>query len=177
METGRHGSAYRLPAKQVPLPESGVTFLTAPLPVRIAIRRRAPSRRGTHSDDPSPPFASVQLMSSAARRSSLHSLSSSHHEPSSSPDQPAHSILLNGGLGSPPSHPHSPTVSELGSTRIHFAPLPQVPPELKRRSSIALGVAARKNLLSNQQAGNHRVLTMNDADWQEYKKQYEVSNG
>jgi hypothetical protein len=63
---------------------------------------------------------------------------------------------------------------------VHFAPLPEVPPELKRRSSITLGVAARKNLLSSQggAAGvKTGVVYMNDADWELYKKQYEAKHG
>lgn len=41
------------------------------------------------------------------------------------------------------------TGSKASSGSVSFAPLPVIPPELKRRSSITLGVAARKNLLSS----------------------------
>jgi len=65
-----------------------------------------------------------------------------------------------------------------------------IPPELKRRSSITLGVAARKNLLSSpedsiypdpKKAGGHhggiQKIYMNDQDWEEYKKHHAEKNG
>ena len=70
--------------------------------------------------------------------------------------------------------------SETGScSKVSFAPLPERPPELKRRSSITLGVAARKNLLSAgagrpigprapQRGGSTVVMT--DEEWAEYKR-------
>jgi hypothetical protein len=75
---------------------------------------------------------------------------------------------------------------------VSFAPLPVIPPELKRRSSITLGVAARKNLLSSPedeiypdprrkagsgQAGGVQKVYMNDADWEEYKRHHDEKNG
>lgn len=71
-----------------------------------------------------------------------------------------------------------------------FAPLPVIPPELKRRNSITLGVAARKNLLSSPadniypnpgkragQPGGVQKVYMNDTEWEEYKRQHEEKNG
>jgi hypothetical protein len=62
---------------------------------------------------------------------------------------------------------------------VSFAPLPAAP-TLERRRSIALGVAARSNMLKTQggAAGKMggsgvpggRVLMMNDEEWEEYKK-------
>jgi hypothetical protein len=75
------------------------------------------------------------------------------------------------------------------STKVSFAPLPVVPPELKRRNSITLGVAARKNLLTQQgsapprapgagqNSGGVRKVYMTDAEWEAYKKSYEDKNG
>ncbi|EIW71528.1 hypothetical protein M231_07550 [Tremella mesenterica] len=86
---------------------------------------------------------------------------------------PSPSILLN-PIPSSPLPRRSP--SETGSTgsrnKIKFAPLPQVP-ELKRRSSITLGVAARKNLLHDQSQKKSGVVYMSDEDWERYKKDYE----
>jgi hypothetical protein len=78
------------------------------------------------------------------------------------------------GNGNGNGNPHRP---RRGSS-VTFAPLPQVPPELKRRSSITLGVAARKNLLTSQgQARKQGVVYMTDEDWEVYKKQYEANHG
>ncbi|KAK1923654.1 hypothetical protein DB88DRAFT_491978 [Papiliotrema laurentii] len=80
------------------------------------------------------------------------------------------------------------------SAKVSFAPLPEVPPELKRRNSITLGVAARKNLLIQQGTapgrppgagpphvhgnnGGIRKVYMTDDEWEAYKKQYEAKNG
>lgn len=64
-----------------------------------------------------------------------------------------------------------------GGNKIKFAPLPERPPELQRRSSITLGVLARKNLLSEQSNGTGGtkggVLYMTDSEWDKYRKQYE----
>lgn len=113
------------------------------------------------------------------------------------------SVLPNPGLGPGPPSPTASTNSFIsdaftdastslsgttpgsGSCKIRFAPLPQVPPELKRRSSITLGVAARKHLLSQQGGGGRgrggagagagtRVIQMNDQDWEEYKRKFET---
>ncbi|ORY34729.1 hypothetical protein BCR39DRAFT_585683 [Naematelia encephala] len=68
------------------------------------------------------------------------------------------------------------------STKIRFAPLPQVPPDLKRRSSITLGVLARRNMLQGQgttgagaggMSGTTRVVKMTDAEWEEYKRKFD----
>lgn len=78
-----------------------------------------------------------------------------------------------------------------GSTKVSFAPLPVVPP-LKRRSTITLGVAARKNLLTGQgtaplspnglgprpsNSSGTKTVYMTDEDWEAYKKQYEKGTG
>jgi hypothetical protein len=123
-------------------------------------------------------------------------------------DQPGYSILLNGNNPSSQSRPRSSSSASAISTssssslpptsasssrpslcaKVSFAPLPEVPPELKRRSSITLGVASRKNLLSNQggtsmSGGAGRtaprkanVVYMTDEEWEHYKKQYESKN-
>jgi hypothetical protein len=60
---------------------------------------------------------------------------------------------------------------------------------LKRRNSITLGVAARKNLLSSgpdnmypnpgkkPDPGGIQKVYMNDADWEEYKRKHDEKNG
>lgn len=137
------------------------------------------------------------------------------NDPPSS-DIPSGSILLNGsgsGSGSAPqrdasprpssSSDHSQSETESIATRastqsVSFAPLPVIPPELKRRSSITLGVAARKHLLSSpddeiyatpgggggggrkpagQTPGGVQKVYMNDADWEEYKRHHDEKNG
>jgi hypothetical protein len=126
--------------------------------------------------------------------------------PTESSDVPSHSILLNGPGSvrdsSPgPSvasseHSHGHSEAESVATRashqsVSFAPLPVIPPELKRRSSITLGVAARKNLLSSPEdniypdprrkggpnQGGIQKVYMNDADWEEYKRHHAEKNG
>lgn len=126
-------------------------------------------------------------------------------------NQPGHSILLNcsdnNRQSSPEpssstssSHGYGSTEAESIAARaasgsVSFAPLPVIPPELKRRSSITLGVAARKNLLSSPedeiypdprrkaagQGGSSnngvKAVYMNDQDWEEYKRQHDVKNG
>lgn len=115
------------------------------------------------------------------------------------------------GTGTGTGYAHSETDSVAtkatsGSASVSFAPLPVIPPELKRRSSITLGVAARKNLLSSPEdeiypdprragagagtgagaggagrgKGNGsgvKAVYMNDQDWEEYKRQHDVKNG
>jgi hypothetical protein len=151
-------------------------------------------------------------------------------EPAVAPEQPGHSILLNGNetsnIGSsssssrsPPVSPHSPTARTRPrstsrstyhaaspsparpscSSKVSFAPLPVVPPELKRRNTITLGVAARKNLLTGQgtvdavPGGNNAVsrpsgsgsgsnggmksLYLTDEEWEQYKDQYAAKQG
>ncbi len=127
----------------------------------------------------------LQNMSTVLRRPSELSL----NHITTSPDQPGHSILLNGPRSTTSaSGSYSPSLSASSyvsgpvsesCAKIRFAPLPQVPPELKRSSSISLGVAARKHLLSNQaqQTGKSGAVYMNDADWQIYKKQYQADYG
>lgn len=71
--------------------------------------------------------------------------------------------------------------SVAAGSKIKFAPLPERPPELQRRSSITLGVLARKNLLSEQSNGTGGtkgggVLYMTDSEWDTYKKQYEAKH-
>lgn len=75
------------------------------------------------------------------------------------------------------------------SAKVSFAPLPEVPPELKRRNSITLGVAARKNLLIGQgsapvqrspgvpNSNGVRKVYMTDEEWEEYKKAFDKKNG
>lgn len=84
------------------------------------------------------------------------------------------------------------SASGSASTKVSFAPLPTVPAEMKRRNSITLGVAARKNMLVQQGtapraapnarppgagatrgSGNVRQVYMTDEEWEAYKKQYE----
>ncbi|WVO17225.1 hypothetical protein L204_104917 [Cryptococcus depauperatus] len=80
---------------------------------------------------------------------------------------------------SPPS-PVSPQSSHRKSSpKIRFAPLPVVHPEFRRRNSITLGVAARKNLISqaHNPQNNVQKLYMTDEDWDNYKKQYDAKNG
>jgi hypothetical protein len=122
--------------------------------------------------------------------------------PSEPSDVPSGSILLNGSSTSgardyspgPPSSTSSEHSQESVATRtsqqsVSFAPLPVIPPELKRRNSITLGVAARKNLLSSgpdnmypnpgkrpDPSGIQKVY-MNDADWEEYKRKHDEKNG
>ena len=122
--------------------------------------------------------------------------------PSEPSDVPSGSILLNGFNTSgardyspgPPSSTSSEHSQESVATRtsqasVSFAPLPVIPPELKRRNSITLGVAARKNLLSSgpdnmypnpgkkpDPSGIQKVY-MNDADWEEYKRKHDEKNG
>lgn len=131
------------------------------------------------------PLSTTLIMSIATRRTSVSSLSNYQ-------GQPGPPILLNGprsssaagsSAGYSPSLSTSSFVSELvsphqpSSAKIHFAPLPQVPPDLKRRSSITLGVAARKHLLSNQsQQAKPGTVYMTDDQWELYKKQYEANN-
>ena len=134
-----------------------------------------------------------------------------------SKDQPGHSILLNSGsceqealhansnsnpttvspsgsstsvhstTSSATSTCRAPNAASSSSCKVSFAPLPQVPPEMKRRNSITLGVAARKQLLSGpngggggtpRSAGNGGTeLYMSEEDWELYKKQFEEKNG
>lgn len=81
------------------------------------------------------------------------------------------------------------------SSKVSFAPLPEIPPELKRRNSIAIGVASRKQLLTGQPASagggggvqrspvrttdsrGIKKLYMTDDEWEEYKKQYQNRHG
>ncbi|ORX37724.1 hypothetical protein BD324DRAFT_680610 [Kockovaella imperatae] len=75
-------------------------------------------------------------------------------------------------------------LSIASSSKVSFAPLPEVPPELKRRSSITLGVAARKNLLSgngqirSQGSGvtgprpGQTTVYMTDEEWARYKENH-----
>jgi len=81
-----------------------------------------------------------------------------------------------------------------GSSKVSFAPLPFVP-ETKRRNSITLGVAARKDMLVQQGtaprsqpgpprsgdgiagSGGVRKVYMTDEEWEEYKKKYDKKNG
>jgi hypothetical protein len=86
--------------------------------------------------------------------------------------------------------------SSVRSPNVSFAPLPHVP-ELERRSSITLGVAARSNLLKTQGAsagprtaggpirsgqpdrqkkGGSQVLMMTDEEWEEYKRNIQARN-
>ena len=85
--------------------------------------------------------------------------------------------------------PRTPNIaSESGSgtsgpascSKVSFAPLPERPPELRRRSSITLGVAARKNLLgvgAGRPPGQQKrvgaggtAVWMTDEEWAEYKE-------
>ena len=95
-------------------------------------------------------------------------------DPNSEQSGHANSNGNGNGNGNGGANPHR---ARRGSS-VTFAPLPQVPPELKRRSSITLGVAARKNLLTSQgQARKTGVVYMTDEDWELYKKQYEANSG
>lgn len=64
--------------------------------------------------------------------------------------------------------------------KIHFAPLPAVPPEFRRRNSISLGVASRRNLIGMQGQGHKggvQRVVMSDEDWDNYCKQFEEKQG
>lgn len=122
--------------------------------------------------------------------------------PSEPSDVPSGSILLNGPNAStardyspgPPSstsseHSHESVATRASQQSVSFAPLPVIPPELKRRNSITLGVAARKNLLSSgpdnmypnpgkrPDSNGIQKVYMNDADWEEYKRNHDQKNG
>lgn len=77
--------------------------------------------------------------------------------------------------------PSSPAPSRRASqAKIHFAPLPAVPPEFRRRNSISLGVASRRNLIGMQghgQKGGVQSVVMSDEDWDNYCKQFEEKHG
>ncbi|ODN72905.1 hypothetical protein L202_08324 [Cryptococcus amylolentus CBS 6039] len=85
-----------------------------------------------------------------------------------------------------PGSPSLGTVNRRTSTpKISFAPLPTVPPEFRRRNSISLGVASRRNLIGAQNglppgvqkhSGVHSVI-MNDEEWEEYQRQYHERKG
>jgi len=122
--------------------------------------------------------------------------------PAEPSDVPSASILLNGpntsgarDMSPGPSttsseHSHESVATRTSQQSVSFAPLPVIPPELKRRNSITLGVAARKNLLSSPAdniypnpgkragpPGGVQKVYMNDTEWEEYKRQHEEKNG
>jgi hypothetical protein len=122
--------------------------------------------------------------------------------PAEPTDFPSGSILLNGPNSSSardpsprpsltPSEQSQESVATRASVQsVSFAPLPVIPPELKRRNSITLGVAARKNLLSSPADNMYpnpggkkadpngiQKVYMNDADWEEYKRHHDEKNG
>ena len=113
-------------------------------------------------------------MTSSFSPTRLRSRSFLNNPPGYNPDVPSHSILLNSSdrpesqrqpsphrtlstassstSGQSQGYAHSEAeavAARAASGSVSFAPLPVIPPELKRRSSITLGVAARKNLLSS----------------------------
>lgn len=88
---------------------------------------------------------------------------------------------------------HRSSSNSLRSPSVSFAPLPHVP-ELERRRSITLGVAARSAMLKTQGSpasnagaragggaggggkGKGQVLMMTDEEWEEYKKSIQMRN-
>ncbi|KAK4683558.1 hypothetical protein P7C73_g6685, partial [Tremellales sp. Uapishka_1] len=93
-----------------------------------------------------------------------------HRSSSTSPS--TGSILLN----APHRRPSDASIASSASSTVRFAPLPEMPVELKRRSSISLGVAARAHLIgagSGNAKGGRGTMVMNEDDWETYKKQYE----
>ncbi|WWD20329.1 hypothetical protein CI109_104805 [Kwoniella shandongensis] len=124
----------------------------------------------------SPPPRSPSISSTT---STTPPLSESSTTSSTQPQQPFSTQFV------PPSHPPIPirrgSSASSSSTKIHFAPLPSVPPDFRRRNSITLGVASRKHLIGNQgsggSSGGTQKVVMNDEEWESYKKMYENKNG
>ncbi|KIR77519.1 hypothetical protein I306_05253 [Cryptococcus gattii EJB2] len=111
-------------------------------------------------DSPSPPYPSLSPSSS---HNSLHL-------------HPAKQLGSNYTAPSSPAQSHS--ARRASHAKIHFAPLPVVPPELRRRNSISLGVASRRNLIGMQgPKGGVQSVVMNDEDWENYCKQFEEKHG
>lgn len=109
---------------------------------------------------PSPPYPSPSPSSS---HNSLHF-------------HPAKHLGCNYTAPSSPAPSHS--ARRASHAKIHFAPLPVVPPELRRRNSISLGVASRRNLIGMQgPKGGVQSVVMNDEDWENYCKQFEEKHG
>ncbi|WRT69719.1 uncharacterized protein IL334_006709 [Kwoniella shivajii] len=106
----------------------------------------------------SPPLTSFPLPSSSASSSRSASFSST-----SSP------------------HPPYLTSRRLSTPKISFAPLPTIPNELKRRNSISIGVASRKNLLAGGGGGSGgsgvNKVVMTDEDWENYKRKFDEKSG
>ncbi|WVQ95797.1 hypothetical protein IAU59_002896 [Kwoniella sp. CBS 9459] len=135
----------------------------------------------------SPPRSTTPQLSSYPSSSFASSYASSSFVPSSPSassirSSSAHSI---GSASYASGTSTRPTPIRRGSTpKISFAPLPEIPLELKRRNSITIGVASRKNLLTGQGSaaggggprGSHKVM-MTDQEWEDYKRQFDEANG
>ncbi|TYJ54621.1 hypothetical protein B9479_004751 [Cryptococcus floricola] len=119
-------------------------------------------------------------------------LSSSARDPSPAPSHTSSFSSQQGSGGYYPASMTAPGSPSLGAVnrrtstpKISFAPLPTVPPEFRRRNSISLGVASRRNLIGAQNglppgvqkhSGVHSVI-MNDEEWEEYQRQYHERKG
>lgn len=142
---------------------------------------------------PSPDeYPSHSILLNGSSRSPHLKLSPQHIEdsqPSNSSAQSTSTVPAspNGSLRSTTSS--VPYPNSISSAKVSFAPLPIVPPELKRRNSITLGVAARANLLSQQGSAPPRVpgaganrgnvikVSMTDEEWESYKRAFDEKNG
>ncbi|OCF33560.1 hypothetical protein I316_04632 [Kwoniella heveanensis BCC8398] len=144
---------------------------------------RAPSVAPTPA---SPPRSTTPQLGSYSPASSYSFVPSSPTASSSSRSLSAHGSFSSTTTSSSISGPARPTPIRRGSTpKISFAPLPEIPVELKRRNSITIGVASRKNLLTGQGSaagggggprGSNRVM-MTDQEWEDYKRHFEEKNG
>ncbi|WVF68244.1 hypothetical protein IAT40_003009 [Kwoniella sp. CBS 6097] len=139
----------------------------------------------------SPPRSTTPQLTSYSSSSTYSSYASSF-APSSPAASASSSRSAHGSFSSttstssiPFSTQTRPTPIRRGSTpKISFAPLPEIPVELKRRNSITIGVASRKNLLTGQGSaaggegprGTHKVM-MTDQEWEDYKRHFEEKNG
>ncbi|WWC73674.1 uncharacterized protein I206_107646 [Kwoniella pini CBS 10737] len=131
-------------------------------------------RPATKVTIPSPPRTTTPLPETSSFTS--FPLSSS----SSGANTPPSSFASTSSLSRSTSSPHPANLSRrLSTPKISFAPLPAIPNELKRRNSISIGVASRKNLIGGGGGGYQNVnrLMMSDEDWENYKKHYSEKNG
>ncbi|ODO08480.1 hypothetical protein L198_00210 [Cryptococcus wingfieldii CBS 7118] len=173
----------RPPASPSSTPHNG-----APLDSSISGSSLQSTSTGTSNGNPF--FSSDSSQTSIPHSSPP--LSSSARDPSPAPSHTSSFSSQQGSGGYYPSSMTAPGSPSLGAVnrrtstpKISFAPLPTVPPEFRRRNSISLGVASRRNLIGAQNglppgvqkhSGVHSVI-MNDEEWEEYQRQYHERKG